>query len=257
VRVNDLDHDEPRAGSWWGWSDAKRVVEYLFLTGRLTVSDRPNFAKVYDVPRRVHGDAVVDAPAVPAHEARAALVELGARAHGVGTVTDLADYYRIPIKHARAAVPGLVESGVLEPVEVDGWKEPAYLHTEAARPRRVTGRALLVPFDPVVWFRPRGERLFDFRYRIEIYTPAPKRVYGYYVLPFLLDEQLVARVDLKADRASGRLMVRGAFPEPGHDLSRVAEELHGALVELAEWLDLGGLDVGTAGELAAPLRALT
>ena len=256
VRISELDHDEPRAGSWWGWSDAKRVVEYLFLTGRVTVSNRPNFAKVYDLPRRVHGDAVVDTPAVPAHEARTALLELGARAHGVGTVTDLADYYRIPIKHARAAVPGLVEAGVLEPVEVQGWKEPAYLHAEAARPRRISGRALLVPFDPVVWFRPRGERLFDFHYRIEIYTPAAKRVFGYYVLPFLLDDGLVGRVDLKADRAAGRLMVRGAFLEPGHDPARVTVELHTALVELAEWLDLGGLDVGTAGELATPLRRL-
>ena len=185
--------------------------------------------------------------------AKKQMLLLGARSHGIGTATDIADYFRLKMPVARPLLAELVTSGRLEQVEVEGWKEPAYLHPEAKRPRAVPGRALLTPFDPLVWFRPRALRLFDFHYRIEIYVPEPKRVYGYYVLPFLLDEELVARVDLKADRTAGVLRVRGAYAEAGVDKPRVATELAGSLAEMAEWLDLDGVSVERRGDLAADL----
>jgi uncharacterized protein YcaQ len=172
----------------------------------------------------------------------------------VGTAADVADYVRLRLPEARPLLAELVRSGELEEVRVEGWREPALADPSARRPRRITTRALLSPFDPVVWFRPRAERLFDFRYRIEIYVPAPKRVHGYYVLPFLLDEDLVARVDVKADRPAGRLLVRGAYGEAGRANTRVASALADALIELATWLRLDRVTVEDVGDLA-PLLA--
>ena len=193
---------------------------------------------------------------VSAEEGARGLIERSARALGVATETDLRDYYRLGPAPARQAVAELVESGVLEPVAVHGWKATAYRHVAARTPRSVLGRALLCPFDPLIWERARTERMFGFRYRIEIYVPEPKRVYGYYVFPFLLDGSLVARVDLKSDRASGVLRVQGAFAEEGADLARVLPELAGELKHMAEWLGLSGVAVGARGDLAKPLAKL-
>lgn len=215
------------------------------------------FVTVYDRPDRVLEPETLALPEPPEPDARKRMLLLGARSHGVGTATDLADYFRLRMPVARPLLAELVAAGELEQVEVAGWDEPAYLHPEARRPRRITGRALLSPFDPIVWFRPRAERLFDFHYRIEIYVPEPKRRYGYYVLPFLLDGELVGRVDLKADRADGVLRVRGSYAEDDLDdrvdRDRVARELMASLVELAEWLDLDGVSVESKGDLAPEL----
>jgi len=173
---------------------------------------------------------------------------------GVATARDLADYYRINIKDARPLVDGLVGEGALERVRVEGWKDDAFVHPDAVTPRRADARALLCPFDSLIWFRDRAERLFGFHYRIEIYTPAPKRVYGYYVFPFLLGDGLVARVDLKADRAAGVLRVRGAYLEEGRDAARVTPALAVELAEMAAWLGLGEVSVERRGSLAAALR---
>jgi hypothetical protein len=172
----------------------------------------------------------------------------------VATEPDLRDYYRLSPASSQQAVAELVEEGTLVPVRVADWRLPAYRHAAAKAPRRIAARALLCPFDPVVWRRERTEALFDFRYRIEIYVPEPKRVYGYYVFPFLLDDALVARVDLKADRAAGVLRVPGAFAEPGVDIGRVVPELAEELATMADWLGLSGVDVGPKGDLAEPLR---
>jgi uncharacterized protein YcaQ len=196
---------------------------------------------------------VLAAPEVDEPDAARALMLRAALAHGVATEPDLRDYYRLKPERSQAAVAELVDAGLLEPVRVDGWRNPAYRHPDARLPRKVTGRALLCPFDPLIWRRERTERIFNFHYRIEIYVPEPKRVYGYYVFPFLLDGELVARVDLKSDRAAGVLRVQGAFAEPGIDQSRVAGELAAELRTMAEWLGLDGVRVAPRGDLAAAL----
>ncbi|GAA0519664.1 crosslink repair DNA glycosylase YcaQ family protein [Saccharopolyspora thermophila] len=243
------------SGPWWNRSDTKRVCELLFAMGQLTTATRRSFERLYDLPERV----------LPAHvlahepedeDAIRALVERSAQALGVATEPDLRDYYRLSPARSRQAVAELVEDGVLEPVAVHGWRQPAYRHVGARVPRKITGRALLCPFDPLIWERSRTERLFDFRYRIEIYVPEPKRQYGYYVFPFLLDGDLVARVDLKADRAAGVLRVPGAFLEPGRDAADVLPELAGALHDMAGWLGLDGVAVGERGDLATALRSV-
>ncbi len=246
------DFDDPARGGWWGWSDTKRALEYLFLIGQVTVRDRINFSRRYDLPERVQ---VLATPRVDADEARLELLALSAAALGVGTVHDLADYFRLPLSAAKALVPRLVQRGDVEAVHVEGWREPAYLHRDAALPRRIHARALLAPFDPVVWHRDRTERLFGFRYRIEIYTPAPQRVYGYYVLPFLLNDRFVARVDLKADRSARRLLVRTAHLEEDAVPGAVAAELASELASMAAWLELEEVSMQAPGALGDALRA--
>lgn len=249
------DFEEKARGGWWGWSDAKRALEHLFLSGALTTADRVNFARRYDLAERVHAPEVLATPALDEQTGQLELLARSARALGVGTARDLADYFRVPLTATKALLPRLVERGDVEAVRVEGWREPAYLHRDAVVPRRVEGRALLAPFDPLVWYRERGERLFDFRYRIEIYTPAPKRVFGYYVLPFLLDDALVARVDLKADRTSGALLVRTAHLEAGVDAASVAPDLAAELATMAEWLQLERVSVEAPGGLGDALRS--
>ncbi|WP_253889990.1 winged helix-turn-helix domain-containing protein [Actinokineospora diospyrosa] len=245
----------PRAkGGWWNRSDIKHICEFLFATGQLTTATRVGFQRLYDLPERVLPASVLAAPRVPDDEAARALTLRAAVAHGVGTEKDLRDYYRLEPARSQQAVGELVEAGLLEPVSVPGWRHGAYRHVDARTPRRVEGRALLCPFDPLIWERDRAERLFGFRYRIEIYVPEAKRVYGYYVFPFLLDGELVARVDLKADRAGGVLRVQGAFLELGQDAGRVAGELGAELRVMAEWLGLSGVVVGERGDLAGALR---
>jgi uncharacterized protein YcaQ len=244
----------PAGASWWDRSEVKRICEYLFGIGMLTVGTRRHFERLYDLPERVLPPAVLAARQPTAEEAARTLVLHSASALGVATEPELRDYYRLAPARSQAAVVELVEAGELEPVQVRGWERPAYRLPGTRVPRRITGRALLCPFDPVVWERARTERMFGFRYRIEIYVPEPKRQYGYYVFPFLLDGELVARVDLKADRKEGVLRVPGAFAQPHVDVPRVTAELAAELQAMAEWLGLDGVEVGERGDLAAPLR---
>jgi uncharacterized protein len=236
-------------GGWWNRSDVKHACEWLFATGELTTGTRRSFQRLYELPERVLPPEVLSAPPVSDEEAARRLMLGAAEAHGIGTEPDLRDYYRLPPERSKAALFDLVEQDLVEAVTVKGWQHQAYRHVDARTPRRVQGRALLCPFDPLIWRRERTERIFDFHYRIEIYVPEPKRVYGYYVFPFLLDGELVGRVDLKTDRATGVLRARGVFAEPGVDLKRVAHELAAELRTMAEWLDLDTVTAGPNGNM--------
>ncbi len=253
--AGDLKARVGRKGTWWDHDDGKTALEALFFVGRVSARRRPNdFARLYDVPERmIPGDAL-DRPGPPAHEARKELLVLAARYHGIGTLADLADYHRLTPTRCKAALAELVDEGRLLPVTVREWDRPAYLHPEARRPQRVNARALLSPFDPVVWNRDRALRIFGFHYRIEIYTPPPKRQYGYYVLPFLLGDDIVGRVDLKADRAGGALLVQSAWAEPGVNERAVAAELMEELHLMATWLELDRIDVTGRGDLGPALQ---
>ena len=243
------------AGTWWSWGDHKRALELLFWSGELTAARRSTqFERIYDLTERVIPATVLATPTPSIADAQRALLERAGRALGVGSVRDLADYFRIR-STAKARIAELVEDGVLVPVTVEGWREPAYLHRDAARPRRAEGAALLSPFDSLVWERKRAERLFGFHYRIEIYTPAAKRRFGYYVLPFLLGEHLAARVDLKADRDAGALRVHAAATEDGMRVRDVAGPLAEELRAMAAWLGLERVLVGKRGDLARALSA--
>ena len=248
-----------KSGPWWGWSKGKAALEWLFWAGEITSAGRgPNFERRYDLPERVLPREVLDAPTPPLEEAHRQLLQRAARHHGIGTARDLADYFRIKVPVARPRLLELVEDGSLLPVQVEGWREIAYLHPDASRPRRIRARALLSPFDSLVWERSRAERLFGVKIRIELYTPAHKRVHGYYVLPFLLGEEIVARVDLKSDRKSGRLLVQSAWIDPAHASTvapeAVAPELADELRLLATWLQLDDVTVARKGDLSAALR---
>ena len=254
--ARDLDDGTPRRTDHWGWnwSEARKALDFLYMCGDLAIAGRNSQFEVrYDVPERVLPTAVLDAPTPTVEEATLELVRRAAASHGVATAKCLRDYYRMHNDHVKPAIEALVASGELEPVTIEGWKRPAYLHREAKLSRKVDARAVLSPFDPVVWERERTERLFDFHYRIEIYTPPEKRVHGYYVLPFLLGDEIVARVDLKADRPSGTLLVKAAYAEPGAP-DETAEELAEELRELATWLGLADVVVGDRGDLAPLLR---
>ena len=247
---------EPRGpkGDWWGSrTDTKWVAEALFASGVLTTATRVGFARHYDLTERVL-PAEVLAREVDEDDAVRELTLRAATALGVGTEADIRDYFRLAAGQVKPAIAKLVADGELEPVDVDGWSAPAYLVAGQTIPRRDRGTALLCPFDPLIFFRPRVQRLFGFHYRIEIYTPAAQRQYGYYVWPFLLDGELVGRVDLKADRTADALHVVGAFVEPGRSPSRVAAALAGELQTMADWLGLAGVTVGDRGDLAAELR---
>jgi uncharacterized protein len=242
-------------GEMWNWHAGKVALEYLFFAGRVAVARRVNFERVYDLPERVLPAAVLCAPEPAEADAQRELMRIAARALGVAAEPDLGDYFRLPRAVSRARTAELVESGELVPVSVEGWGVPAYLWPAARRPRRIAARALLSPFDSLVWARDRTERAFGFRYRIEIYTPAARRIHGYYVLPFLLGDALVARVDVKSDRGGGALRVLGAFAEPGVVRGDVAVELALELRAMAGWLGLDDVVVAPNGDLAAPVAA--
>ena len=241
-------------GGWWGWSETKRVLEYLFWSGLITTATRRNsFERVYDLPERVLPAAVLGAQTPTEADAQRMLIERSARALGVATAGDLRDYFRLKPDDAYPRIAELVEAGTLRAVRVAGWSQPAYLHAEARLPRQISGQALLAPFDPLIWERARTERLFNLRYRIEIYVPAEKRVHGYYVLPFLLDGRIVARVDLKADRKAGVLLAQSAHREDGAS-PEVAEPLSDQLTRMARWLGLERISIVGNGDLAEALR---
>ena len=244
------------SGGWWGWSDAKKALEYLFWAGRITTTTRRNsFARVYDLPERVLPASVLATPTPSEDDAQRVLIERSARALGIATAADLRDYFRLKPGDADPRIAELVEQGLLRPITVRGWKSQAYLHAEARLPRKIEGQALIAPFDPLVWDRARTERLFDTRYRIEIYVPAEQRVHGYYVLPFLLDGRIAARVDLKSDRQEGRLVVQRAHREES-GAADTAERLMAELKRLADWLGLDRVIVADNGPFAPALRAL-
>jgi uncharacterized protein YcaQ len=260
--ARDLDEGLPVAKKHWGWnwSATRRALDYLYMVGEVAIAERNSqFEIKYDLPERVLPADVLAAPTPTIDEANRELIRRAARSHGVATARCLSDYYRMRLQPGAGnratlgAIDDLVESGEIEPVRIEGWDRPAYLHRDARKPRKVDARSLLSPFDPVVWLRDRTEKLFDFHYRIEIYTPAPKRIYGYYVLPFLLGDEIVGRVDLKADRQSGRLVVKGAYAEPTAPVE-TAEELSAELVRLAGWLGMEELTVEPRGDLAPLLR---
>jgi uncharacterized protein YcaQ len=231
-------------GSWWGWSDGKRALEWLFWAGEVTTRTRRGFERIYDLPERALPASVLNAPTPPEDEAQRELLRLSIRSLGIASERCLRDYFRIEPGDAKARIPELVEAGDLVPVAVEGWSGPVYLDPGARLPRRIEAQALVSPFDPIVWERTRTERLFGFRYRIEIYTPAEKREFGYYCLPFLLGDRIVARVDLKADRAGGRLIVHSIHPEASVAPDEIAPALGDELRLMARWLGLG--------EIAAP-----
>ncbi|UOY01591.1 winged helix-turn-helix domain-containing protein [Blastococcus sp. PRF04-17] len=252
LKASDLDEPRPdRPGAMWNWHAGKVALEWLFFTGAITATHRTTaFEKVYDLTERVLPAAVLETPTPEPAEAVRELVRTAARALGVATERDLRDYFRLRPEAARLAIAELSDAGELQPVEVPGWGAPAWLDPQARRPRWIRARALLSPFDSLIWERPRVARIFDFHYRIEIYTPAAKRVHGYYVLPFLLGDEIVGRVDLKADRKDGVLRVQAAHAEEGVDRAVVAAELRDELRLMADWLQLDDVVVADRGDLA-------
>jgi len=258
ITAAEIEHDVPRRKDNWGWnwSVVKEALEWLFYTGQVTAAERTtSFARRYDLPERVLPRAVLDAPTPAPEDAFRALVELSARALGVAAEAELRDYFRLPVDGFKRAVAELVEDKVLLPVSVDGWRPATYLHHEARLPRRVRAATLVSPFDPLIWERARTERLFDMAYRIEIYVPAPRRLYGYYVLPFLLGDRFVARVDLKAERRTGVLQIPAAWLEPAAEQEETAVALAAELHRLAGWLGLHTVAPPDRGDFAGPLAA--
>lgn len=255
ITVARLSDPGARTGPWWGHGRGRVALDWLFACGRINAYRDHRFGRVYDLPQRVIRAEYLSAPAANREEAYRELLVLAAGHHGIGTAKDLTDYYRLKVPLARPILAELLASGELIAADVPGWSQQAYLHPDASQPRRVRGAALLSPFDSLIWERDRTERVFGFHYRIEIYVPEPDRIHGYYVLPFLLDGELVGRVDLKADRAAGRLWVRGSFVEEQSDPTMVARALATELQAMADWLDLGDVAVEERGNLATQLRA--
>jgi uncharacterized protein len=254
-------------GPWWGWSQGKEAAELLFRQGRVAVAGRRNFERLYDIPERVFPPDVLRAASVAATDAKKELIVRATRAMGVGTAKDIAQYFHIDAWWDRLSVNGrrtpsaiqplfdeLVEAGRLERIRVEGWQQPAFLIPGVKVPRSIDARAIVSPFDPVLWERKWTKAVFDFDYQIEIYVPGPKRIYGYYVLPFLMGDRFAARVDLKADRKTSTLIVHAAYVEPGRDPHEVASALAAELRSVASWLSLRSFAVGSKGNLARPLK---
>jgi uncharacterized protein YcaQ len=252
IAASDIDGHKG-SGGWWGWSEAKHAFEWLFWAGRITTASRRGFERLYDLPERVIPKDVMALPVPSEADAQRELLRIASKALGIGTAACLRDYFRQSPEAAKIHIPELVESGDIRPVDVNGWnQQQVYIHKDAKAPRRIEARALLTPFDPLVFERTRAERLFSFRYRIEIYTPADKRQHGYYVLPFLLNEALVARIDAKADRPAGVLRVHAAFAEE-HAPKDTAVHLADELQLLRQWLELEKIEITPAGDLGPAL----
>ena len=252
--AGDLVGGGKSTGGWWGWSQGKEIMEWLFWTGVVTTASRRNFERLYDLSERVIPPTVF-ATSIDKATAQRELLRRAALALGVATLADLRDYFRLPTADTPPRIQELLDAGELRQVTVAGWKQQAYMHTQARCPAQVPVDALLSPFDSLIWERQRTERLFGFRYRLEIYTPAHKRVHGYYVLPYLWNERLVARLDLKADRASGRLQVKAATLEDDASARRIAPALSERLLEMALWLGLAEVElISRRGDLMRELR---
>ena len=252
--AGDLSDGGKSTGSWWGWSDGKRALEFLFWAGEITTASRRNFERLYDITERALPAEIANAPTPDDATAQRALLTTSIRAMGVATASDLRDYFRLPLADSRARIAEMVEEGTLLPAQVKGWKHEAYLDPEAKAPLIRDHAALLSPFDSLVWERPRAERLFDFRYRLEIYTPAEKRLHGYYVLPFLLGDRIAARICLKADRQARVLRANASHLEAGADAGVTAERLAVELWRMARWLKLDDVVIEPLGDLAGTLR---
>ena len=256
LRAGVLETKPKGERGWWAWSDTKSAIEWLFWCGQVTSSSRKQFERLYDLPERVLPPEIVAAPTIAEDAAHRMLVERSALAIGVGTETDLRDYYRLPLANTRTAIAELVEAGTLVPAKVEGWSKPAYVHRDAPSPQPVDARALLSPFDNLIWTRERTDRMFGMKFRLEIYTPAPKRVHGYYVLPFLLGDALVARLDLKADRAASTLRVQAAHAEPRVSAKNIVAPLTEELRAMASWLGLEHVAIENRGDLASTLARI-
>eukprot|EP01030_Chromulinospumella_sphaerica_P011300 gene11300-11103_t len=239
---------------WWSWSEGKRALEWLFWAGLITTKTRRGFERVYDLTERTLPRAVIEMPTPTEADAQRELVRISARAMGVATRADLRDYFRLGVEDTKARVAELVEAGELTPVAIKGWDKPGYLWPAAKIPRRIHARALLSPFDNLIWFRERTERIFGVRIRLEIYTPAHKREHGYYVLPFLEGEAITARVDLKSDRKGGALLVQAAWRE-AEATAETPAALAAELKLMAGWLGLERVEVVGKGDLAQALEA--
>ncbi len=255
ISARELSDGGPRKGPWWGWSDGKIALEAMFSAGQVAAASRRGFERLYDLPERVIPARVLATPTPSREDAHRALLRIAAGAMGVATEKDLCGYFRIARESGKARIAELVEQNELIPVEVEGWAQPAFVGRTARAPRNVDARALLTPFDSLIWERERTERIFGFRYRIEIYTPSAKRTHGYYVLPFLLGDRLVARVDLKADRAAKTLAVLSAHAESGVNVSETGEALQHELQALASWLGLERIRVARRGNLSRSLKS--
>jgi uncharacterized protein YcaQ len=254
MAASQIEHEENvRRGPWWGLSDIKEALEHLFVFGEVVTAGRRGFERVYALPEQILSPVLLNTE-VNADDAQRELVRRALTAHGIGTAKDIADYYRLYVATAARVLDELVSAGEAEKVTVEGWKAPGYVAAGVRIPRRIEAAALLSPFDPVVWERDRTERMFGFRYRIEIYTPAPQRVYGYYTLPALVDEAIVGRIDLKSDRQNGVLRVQSAWREP-HAPAGSEERLVPVLREIAAWQGLGEVVVADRGDLARDLAA--
>jgi hypothetical protein len=257
LRTSELSEGGKSLGGWWGWGDGKRALEYLFLSGGVTAAERRGFERIYDITERVLPPAILNAPTPNIADAHRQLLAIAARAHGVATEMDLRDYFRLPVAETKLRLAELVEEGSLRPVRVEGWKQQAYLHAKATIPRAIAAQALLSPFDSLIWMRPRTERLFDFHYRLAFYTPKNKRAHGYYVMPFLLGDRLVARVDLKSDRKRGRLQVLGGHAEPKVEMREVLKALRVELALMRGWLGLDHLEIKRRGDFLRALRQVS
>ena len=258
LTAGELEDPRRRDGEWWGSRSLGSIaLDWLFRIGAVGIRRRGNFVKEFDLLERIVPAEVLARPTPTAEEAQRELLVRSAEALGVGTAGDLIDYYRLPVREGRARLRELVESGSVETAEVEGWTEPAYMHPVAKLPRSVNRLTVLSPFDPIVWNRNRAARLWDFDYRIEIYVPASKRVYGYYVLPVLDGERLVARLDLKTDRQAGALRVLAAYAEPNVDRADLAQRLHPHLQDLAHFVAVADVSYGARGDLIAALRAVS
>jgi len=253
--AGSLSTRQERAGPWWDWSAEKHALEWLFAAGQVTVAGRRGFERLYDVPERVLPAAILDHPEIAEADAQRGLLLHAAAALGVGTDKDLRDYFRLSPAESRSGLAELVEAGALQIVNVEGWRQPAYCLPDVKLPRKVSASALLSPFDSLIWERSRTERLFDFRYRLEIYTPQDKRIYGYYVLPFLHNERIAARVDLRAERALGRLAVHAVHEEEPQGLDEEGMlALAQNLQQMADWLGLAQVQINCQRTSAARLR---